>query len=145
MEKTLGTWGEPWGRERIPGARIEYLEHGVTFGDTEGALGARGVTPPGCGAPCRSSSSCTLTLLLHGQQRGGDHLGGLGGLVPAVCHCWGQVWGHVGIGGSRSSSHSRLSPLEHGCHPPSIPHAWQDPRVARLGDKRTQKAQISPR
>lgn len=54
--------------------------------------------------------------------------------------------GHWGV---CPSAHQHCGcPLARSCHgqfhPQSITHAWQDPRVARLGHKRTQRAQLSP-
>lgn len=115
-----------------------------------------GVTSPGTWSP---SSSYTLTFLLDGQERGGDHLGGLGGLVPAVCHCWdkrGDMWASRGadpaptapvpLGASDPQHHfcPLATPCHGQCHPSSVTQAWQNPRVARLGHKRTQRTQLPP-
>lgn len=57
------------------------------------------------GGPCRTlSSGHTLTFLLDGKESGGGHLGGLGGLVPAVCRCWDKCGDTLALGGGSSSS-----------------------------------------
>lgn len=55
---------------------------------------------------CGTNSGGTLTFLLESGESRGHHLGGLGGLVPDVCHCWdkhGDTWA---FGGSSSTTHS---------------------------------------